>query len=109
MAKSVVDVLQEAKSVLMEHGVAREHFYDPTTNSYCSLGAVEVAAGIRNQGEVKFGRIDEQWRLRDKAADFLYLVMESVPHFNDTHPPGEVLARFDDAILKAKQWEVENA
>jgi hypothetical protein len=111
MRKPVSEVLQTAKSVLMEKGVAKNHFYDCETNSYCSMGAIEVATGVRVGTMVDYGKGEEGNSFtRAMAYELLNKVMDDengIPGFNDSRSPGEVLAAFDEAIQVAKQWEAD--
>jgi hypothetical protein len=109
MDKSPADLLAEAKSILMEKGVGTKNFYNPVTDQYCSLGAIRKAAGFEFAADrVVSSPFDESGKYKylalDNAEWALFETMgQTVPLFNDSHSPGEVLARFDDAILYAKE------
>ena len=61
----------------------------PDAVSWCALGAIEKAAGNRNEW------LDEMAKLRA-------VVGSSIIRFNDFHTHAEVLAAFDKAIEKNK-------
>jgi hypothetical protein len=102
--KTVVEVLQDAKNILMEQGVGRGAFYSNTDDAYCSVGALDVAAGLRIRTFLIAPSSADSWKVRAEATDLLEKQMcNSIVTYNDNHTPGEVLAKFDEAILEAKE------
>jgi hypothetical protein len=46
--KTIKEVLIDARKLLSESGWTQGTMHDQTTNCYCALGAIRVAAGMKN-------------------------------------------------------------
>lgn len=97
--KTVVEILQDAKTVLMERGRHKGAMRNPDGPEVCLIGAIQVAGGIP--------RGAAEWQRYEETMGLLKCQVGAIAPFND-HPDitdGDVFAVLDNAILAAKELE----